>query len=59
MAGKSTELIASPCVNRCTLDARDICLGCRRSLDEICRWQRMCNDERREVLRRCHERALF
>ncbi len=49
--------VASPCVNFCALDEADICTGCQRTVDEITRWSRMDNDERREVLGLCHERA--
>ncbi|RZI82823.1 MAG: DUF1289 domain-containing protein [Pseudomonas sp.] len=50
--------VSSPCVNICALDEQDICTGCQRSVAEISRWGRMDNDERRQVLRLCHERAL-
>ena len=50
--------VRSPCVNICALDEQDICTGCQRSVAEISRWGRMDNDERRQVLRLCHERAL-
>ncbi|PZE10708.1 DUF1289 domain-containing protein [Pseudomonas sp. 57B-090624] len=49
--------VASPCVHVCALDDDDICTGCQRSVDEITRWGRMDNTERREVLVRCVERA--
>jgi uncharacterized protein len=49
--------VASPCVSICALDEEDLCTGCQRSLDEIRRWSRMDNQERRQVLLRCHERA--
>jgi len=49
--------IASPCVSICALDETDICIGCQRNVDEIIRWSRLNNSERREVLLRCHERA--
>ncbi|BAU76319.1 DUF1289 domain-containing protein [Metapseudomonas furukawaii] len=49
--------VRSPCVQVCVLDDHDICSGCQRSADEITRWGRMDNAERREVLVRCHERA--
>jgi hypothetical protein len=41
----------------CALDEQDICLGCQRTADEITRWGRMDNAERRVVLQRCLERA--
>ena len=28
--------VESPCIRHCTLDDADICLGCGRTLDEIC-----------------------
>ncbi|WP_407295731.1 DUF1289 domain-containing protein [Stutzerimonas zhaodongensis] len=49
--------VASPCVSICALDDDDICTGCQRSIDEIRRWGRMDNVERREVLLLAHERA--
>ncbi|HCJ30349.1 MAG TPA: DUF1289 domain-containing protein [Pseudomonas sp.] len=49
--------VASPCVSVCALDEDDLCTGCQRSIDEIRRWSRMDNLERRQVLLRCHERA--
>ena len=49
--------VMSPCVNICALDEQDICTGCQRTVGEITRWSRMDNDERRQVLGLCHERA--
>ncbi|MFK3645440.1 DUF1289 domain-containing protein [Pseudomonas protegens] len=49
--------VASPCVSICALDEQDICTGCQRTVDEITRWSRMDNAERRAVLAMCHERA--
>ena len=53
----SERPVASPCVNICALDEQDICTGCQRTVAEITRWSRMDNDERRQVLVLCHERA--
>ena len=50
--------VASPCVYVCALGDDDICVGCQRSGEEITRWGRMDNAERRAVLERCRERAL-
>lgn len=49
--------VLSPCVNICALDDDDICTGCQRKVEEITRWSRMDNAERRKVLELCHERA--
>jgi predicted Fe-S protein YdhL (DUF1289 family) len=45
-------------VSICALDEQDICTGCQRNVDEITRWSRMDNAERRQVLALCHTRAL-
>lgn len=42
--------VVSPCVNLCTLNADDICLGCARTIDEIAAWGTMPADARRAVL---------
>ncbi len=49
--------VRSPCVSVCALDDDDICTGCQRTADEIIRWGRMDNAERRQVLVLCLERA--
>jgi predicted Fe-S protein YdhL (DUF1289 family) len=41
----------SPCVKVCQMDpARDLCLGCRRTLDEIARWAGMTEAEREAIM---------
>ncbi len=42
--------VESPCIRNCTLDDDDICLGCFRSLDDICAWGGASNEQRREML---------
>ncbi len=42
--------VESPCVRKCTLDSDDICVGCYRSIDEICAWGGADNDQRRAIL---------
>ena len=36
----------TPCIGICRLDERGLCLGCRRTLDEIARWGAMSEAER-------------
>lgn len=36
--------IKSPCIQVCTHDDKNICLGCYRSLEEIRQWY-VCSDE--------------
>lgn len=43
--------IESPCVRICVVHPETgLCLGCRRSLDEIARWSRMTAEERRAIM---------
>ena len=42
----------SPCMNVCVLDAGKVCIGCRRTLDEIARWGRMSSREQWQVVAR-------
>jgi len=50
--------IESPCVRICVVhpEAR-ICTGCYRTMDEISRWSRMDNTERREIMAALPDRA--
>ena len=47
---RHTERVESPCVRNCTLDEDDICIGCLRSIDEICAWGGASENERRTIL---------
>ena len=46
-----TGAVASPCVDICRLNAQQVCVGCRRTLDEIAEWSRASEARRREILR--------
>lgn len=50
--------IESPCVKICVIhpDTR-LCTGCKRSLDEISRWSKMSDEERRTVMAELPDRA--
>lgn len=49
-------MIHSPCVRQCCLDDNDICIGCYRTLQEICRWQALSDAEKQQVLVQCQQR---
>ena len=42
----------SPCINICTLDDDQVCLGCRRTLEEIRDWATMTPGEQWRVVDR-------
>lgn len=50
--------VESPCVKICVVhpEAR-ICVGCRRSIDEIARWSGMTSDQRRAIMAELPGRA--
>jgi predicted Fe-S protein YdhL (DUF1289 family) len=50
--------VPSPCVNVCQIDAKsDLCLGCRRTLQEIADWLDMTPDEKLATLERVSQRT--
>lgn len=54
--GKATY-IPTPCIRVCALNADDICIGCLRSIDEICHWPDADLEERIEILDKMSERS--
>jgi predicted Fe-S protein YdhL (DUF1289 family) len=42
--------VPSPCIDVCRLDAQGLCVGCRRTIDEIAEWPRASEARRREIL---------
>jgi predicted Fe-S protein YdhL (DUF1289 family) len=48
--------VASPCIKVCVLDARNICVGCGRTIDEITQWSRMTEEQRRQVVDQASQR---
>jgi len=43
--------VPSPCIGICQLDARQLCVGCRRTIDEIVEWPQASAARRNEILR--------
>jgi predicted Fe-S protein YdhL (DUF1289 family) len=51
--------MTSPCIKVCQMDPqRGLCLGCRRTLDEIARWAQMNEAERAQIMEELGERNL-
>ena len=49
---------ASPCINICQLDPQGLCVGCRRTLEEIAEWSGASEARRREILRNVAGRVV-
>ncbi|TVQ49416.1 MAG: DUF1289 domain-containing protein [Gammaproteobacteria bacterium] len=47
----------SPCINICTLDDQQRCLGCRRTLDEIAEWSGMSAETQWRIVAELPQRA--
>ncbi len=48
----------TPCVKVCQMDPRrGLCLGCKRTLDEIARWGAMSDAEREKILNELETRS--
>lgn len=50
--------LASPCCRKCCLDDQDICIGCFRTIKEICAWNASDNAERLAVKHRAQLRKI-
>lgn len=50
--------IPSPCKRICQTDQKGYCLGCFRSRDERFNWMNFSDEQKREVIRLCKQRAL-
>ena len=51
--------VTSPCINVCRIERRSgLCEGCRRTVDEITRWSRARDTERRAILASLPQRPL-
>jgi uncharacterized protein len=48
--------VESPCVNVCTLNAQQVCIGCGRTIEEIAVWSRLGREERLAVCERAARR---
>jgi predicted Fe-S protein YdhL (DUF1289 family) len=51
--------VMSPCKSICIMDTKsNLCIGCKRTIDEVARWPMMDDDERRTVIDALRTRKL-
>ncbi|MDC9580924.1 DUF1289 domain-containing protein [Xenorhabdus sp. PR6a] len=50
--------IPSPCQGICESNSRGFCRGCYRSREERFMWMTLSDNEKRKILRLCHQRHL-
>ncbi|BDX06137.1 DUF1289 domain-containing protein [Planctobacterium marinum] len=49
--------VDSPCIRQCCLDEQDICVGCKRSIQEILDWSQANPERKQKILENCRNRA--
>ena len=50
--------VKSPCIEVCSLDNEDICIGCYRTANEIIEWFSAPNERKREILAATDQRRF-
>ena len=53
----SEEALRTPCIGQCCLDNNDICVGCKRHIEEITGWHGADKQQRQAILIRCINRG--
>lgn len=49
----------TPCTKVCTLDSSgQLCIGCRRTVEEIAVWASLSDEQRRTIMRELRKRPL-
>tara|TARA_B100000902_G_C26845378_1_gene685465 strand:- start:432 stop:602 length:171 start_codon:yes stop_codon:yes gene_type:complete len=53
-------MIKSPCIKICQIDYKlGLCLGCKRSLDEISQWTNFTDIEKNKILKELNQRNFL
>jgi predicted Fe-S protein YdhL (DUF1289 family) len=46
------KLIPNPCKSICRLNEQGICVGCRRTREEIASWSKLTNEQKQVIVKR-------
>ena len=46
----ATQPVKSPCIEVCSLDHEEVCIGCYRTANEIIEWFSAPDERKREIL---------
>ena len=52
----ATQPVKSPCIEVCSLNHEDVCIGCYRTANEIIEWFSAPDERKREILVSVNER---
>ena len=60
MAAPQTRRVMSPCIGICMIDPQGsgLCLGCKRTIEEIGRWVRLEDPQRQAILEQLPGRKI-
>lgn len=50
--------VPSPCQNICILDDEQVCIGCRRTMEEVANWGKYTDNEKIIILDRLKKEEL-
>lgn len=50
-------MMLTPCIKTCKL-IQGMCVGCRRTVEEIAQWARMTDLERKQIMEQLHARDI-
>lgn len=53
-----TQPVKSPCIEVCSLDDQDVCIGCYRTANEIIEWFSASDERKRIILSAVNERQV-
>ena len=53
----ATQPVKSPCIEVCSLNHEDVCIGCYRTANEIIEWFSAPDERKREILVSVNERC--
>ena len=56
MLYKEGQIMKSPCIRHCSINEKQLCVGCGRTRGEITQWRNMTEEEQQETIKRCEER---
>lgn len=56
MLYKEDQIMKSPCTRHCSINEKQLCVGCGRTRGEITGWRTMTEEEQKETIKRCEER---
>jgi len=56
MTSDATQPVKSPCIEVCSLNNEDVCIGCYRTANEIIEWFSAPDERKREILLSVNQR---